>query len=93
MTPSFQWLDFTRVDNSRHSRRSSSTSPTGDNRDRLSIVRGETVTLLDVQGPGCITHLWFTCHSIESQYLRKLVLRMFWDGEAETQPTGSATSA
>src|SRR5579859_1277949 len=46
--PPFQWFDFVRVDNTRHTRRASSSSPSGDNRDRLSIVRGETVTLLDV---------------------------------------------
>jgi hypothetical protein len=78
---SHQWLDFVRVDNARHTRRSSSTSPAGDNRDRLSLVRGETATLLDVQGAGCVTHLWLTCHSIEDFYLRKLVLKMTWDGE------------
>ncbi|MCL5996110.1 MAG: DUF2961 domain-containing protein [Chloroflexi bacterium] len=83
MASSFQWFDFVRVDNTRRSRRASSTSPLGDNRDRLSMVRGETATLLDVQGPGCVTHIWFTCHSIESFYLRKLVLRMYWDGETE----------
>jgi Protein of unknown function (DUF2961) len=78
-----QWFDFVRVDNTRHSRRSSSTSPLGDNRDRLSIVRGETHTLLNVQGPGCITHIWFTSHSFESLHLRKLLLKMYWDGETE----------
>ena len=79
----FQWFDFVRVDNTRHSHRASSTSPTGDNRDRLSIVRGATETLLDVQGPGCITHIWFTSHSIEEFWLRKCLLKMYWDGEKE----------
>jgi hypothetical protein len=79
----FQWLDFVEVDNSRHTQRASSYSREGDNRDRLSIVRGETVTLLDVQGPGCITHIWMTCHSIEDGYLRKLLLKIYWDGETE----------
>jgi hypothetical protein len=79
----FNWFDFVRVDNSRHSRRASSWDPTGGNRDRLSIVRGETHTLLEVDGPGCITHIWFTSHSIESFWLRKLLLKMYWDGEEE----------
>lgn len=79
----FNWLDFVRVDNSRHTRRASSWDPAGGNRDRLSIVRGETHTLLEVDGPGCITHIWFTSHSIESNWLRKLVLKMYWDGEDE----------
>jgi hypothetical protein len=79
----FHWFDFVRVDKGRHSRRSSSWSETGDNRDRLSIVRGDTRTLLDVQGPGCVTHIWITCTSLERSYLRKLLLKMYWDGEAE----------
>lgn len=79
----FQWLDFVKIDITRHSRRASSTSPTGDNRDRLSIVRGTTETLLDVRGAGCITHLWITCNSQEPDYLRKCLLKMFWDGESE----------
>jgi hypothetical protein len=83
MNKEHSWFDFVRVDDSRHTRRSSSWDPVGGNRDRLSIVRGETHTLLDVEGPGCITHIWFTCHSIEDFYLRKLLLKMYWDGEDE----------
>ncbi len=79
----FQWLDFVQVQNSRRTHRASSTSPLGDNRDRLSIVRGETHTLLDVQGPGCVTHIWMTLYSIEYAYLRKMLLKMYWDGEPE----------
>jgi len=81
--PPFQWFDFVRVDNTRHTRRASSSSPSGDNRDRLSIVRGETVTLLDVAGAGCVTHIWITCASLEAFYLRKLVLKAYWDGEEQ----------
>jgi len=81
--PSHQWLDFVRVDNTRHTHRASSASLSGDNRDRLSIVRGETVTLLDVPGAGCLTHLWITCASLETNTLRKLVLKAYWDGESE----------
>ncbi|MHB1296040.1 MAG: glycoside hydrolase family 172 protein [Anaerolineae bacterium] len=80
---SHQWFDFLRVDNTRHTQRASSWDITGGNRDRLSIGRGETHTLLDVQGAGCITHIWFTAQSIESFWLRKLVLKMYWDGEDE----------
>ncbi len=79
----FNWLDFARIDPTRHSRRASSTSSTGDNRDRLSIVRGTTETLLDASGAGCVTHIWLTCHSLEPFYLRKCLLKMYWDGEQE----------
>ncbi len=77
----YRWFDFTKIDPHRKTRRSSSYDPTGDNRDRLCIVRGETAVLLDVKGAGCITHIWFTLHSIEPEYLRKMVLKMYWDGE------------
>jgi len=83
MSQVFQWFDFVQVNNTRHSHRASSYSPTGDNRDRLCIVRGETHTLLDVQGPGCVTHIWLTLASIEEYSLRKLLLKMYWDGEKE----------
>jgi hypothetical protein len=78
---SFTWFDFARIQNDRHTRRSSSWDPTGSNRDRLNIADGETFTLLDVRGPGCITHIWFTAHSIYPLYLRTLLLRIYWDGE------------
>ncbi len=79
----YDWLDFVRVDNSRHSHRASSWDPTGGNTDRLSIAHGETRTLLEVDGPGCITHIWMTPASIESYSLRKVLLKMYWDGETE----------
>jgi hypothetical protein len=79
----FQWFNFVRIDNQRHSHRASSSSPTGDNRDRLCMVRGETYTLLDVKGPGCITHIWLTLASLETHYLRKALLKIYWDGETE----------
>lgn len=65
------------------SRRASSYDRRGGNRDRLCLPAGETAVLLDVSGPGCVTHIWMTPASIEDQVLRKLVLRMYWDGETE----------
>ncbi|MCJ7623629.1 MAG: DUF2961 domain-containing protein [Anaerolineaceae bacterium] len=79
----YRWFDFVRVDNERKSKRSSSWDESGGNRDRLCIVRGDTHTLLDVDGPGCITHIWITCFSPEDHFLRKLLLKMYWDGEDE----------
>ena len=43
---------------------------------------GETRTLAEIAGPGAIHHFWVTIASSEPQHLRKLVLRMYWDGEA-----------
>ncbi len=79
----FNWFNFARVDNSKHTHRASSSDPTGGNLDRIFVSRGETRTLLDVQGAGCITHIWFTSASVEEFPLRKLLLKMYWDGETE----------
>jgi len=62
------------------SRRISSFDPTGGNRDAISIAPGQTAVLADIKGPAAIHHIWFTI-SAEAFYGRKLVLRMFWDGE------------
>ena len=83
MASPFNWFSFVEVDDTRHTRRSSSWDRTGGNRDRLSIVRGTTEVLLDVQGAGCITHIWMTSHSGETAWLRKCLLKMYWDGETE----------
>ena len=62
--------------------RSSSYDRTGGNEDYRAIPAGQTMTLLDVDGPGEITHVWITIASPERFHLKKIVLRMFWDGEA-----------
>jgi hypothetical protein len=75
-------LEWARLTGAR-SKRASSFDRRGGNRDRLSIAGGETVTLLDVEGAGCITHIWMTGGTEEPEFLRKLVLHMHWDGESE----------
>ncbi len=40
-----------------------------------------TLTLLDTDGPGTVSHLWFTISSDEPYHLKRIVLRMYWDGE------------
>ncbi len=62
--------------------RRSSYDTTGGNRDAWEVPVGETAVLADIQGAGCITHLWFTIHCPDDRYyLRHLVLRIYWDGE------------
>ncbi|MBW7882539.1 MAG: DUF2961 domain-containing protein [Caldilineaceae bacterium] len=63
------------------SRRASSYDRSGGNEDFIWIAPGETATLLDTEGAGCITHIWMTSACKEAAHLRKLVLRMWWDGE------------
>jgi hypothetical protein len=63
-------------------KRASSYDRSGGNDDFVKIAPGNTITLLDDAGPGIITHIWITIASPEKYHLKKLVLRMFWDGEA-----------
>lgn len=64
------------------SRRASSYDTSGCNHDWWDIGAGERRTLLTTDKPGCIKHIWMTFGGPKAQ-LRQLVLRMFWDGEAE----------
>jgi len=63
------------------SKRVSSYDRTGGNKDSLTIEPGATAILADIKGPGAIHHIWVTI-AAEPFYGRKIVLRMFWDGEA-----------
>lgn len=63
--------------------RVSSWDQTGGNNDNLKLAPGSTVTLADINGAGCINHIWCTHLTQEPHYLRKLVIRMYWDGETE----------
>jgi hypothetical protein len=62
-------------------KRSSSYDRTGGNEDYRELAPGGTLTLLDADGPGEVTHVWMTIASREMFHLKKLVLRMYWDGE------------
>ena len=62
-------------------RRSSSWDRTGQNADRVEVAPGSTATIADVQGAGCIRHIWITIADEEPHYLRRIVLRAYWDGE------------
>lgn len=61
--------------------RESSWDQTGANRDFKVVEPGMTAVLADIPGSGCIKHIWMTTRCYAPQYLRKLVLEMYWDGE------------
>jgi hypothetical protein len=62
--------------------RISSYDRTGGNQDRIAGIQpGQKFTLAKIDGPGTITHVWVTIASGEHYHLRKIVLRMYWDGE------------
>jgi len=96
LLPQISWCQFAVGDLSilrdYESQRSSSYDPSGGNRDYRSLQAGETLTLLDADGPGEIRHIWVTMppwHPGAEIYApQKTVLRAYWDGE--TQPSVEA---
>jgi D-arabinan exo alpha-(1,3)/(1,5)-arabinofuranosidase (non-reducing end) len=69
-------------------KRVSSYDRTGGNEDYRQVAPGQTFTVLDESGPGVITHVWFTIADPELYHLKKIVLRVYWDGE--THPSVEA---
>lgn len=66
------------------SERISSYDTTGANDDgnwKDKIKPDETREIANVQGPGIIKHVWITIASNEHYHLKKIVLRIYWDGE------------
>ena len=63
--------------------RESSWDTTGGNDDRVHIAPGKRQTFADIKGTGYITHIWITASCMEKNFLRKVLLRMWWDGEPE----------
>lgn len=41
---------------------------------------GSTATLLDIDGPGMVRHMWMTSHARKPEHYRNLILRMYWEG-------------
>ena len=52
---------------------------------RRKVAPGATFTVLDVDGPGTISHIWFTIADNEPYHLKRIVLRIYWDGESHAQ--------
>ncbi len=66
-----------------HSRRISSYDLSGGNRDWRDLEPGETRTLAEIQGPGCIRHIWMTMLFYEQDdHLRRVLLRFYWDASS-----------
>lgn len=83
--------DLPRLRNSRR-KRVSSWDTTGGNNDRLTIDPRETATLAEMRGAGCVNHIWVTVANehmnrtpatLEPDFLRKIILKIYWDGEVE----------
>jgi len=59
----------------------SSFDRTGGNRDSWRIPAGGTQEVFRADGPGVISHIWFTIEAQGDMHLKELVLRAWWDGE------------
>jgi len=59
----------------------SSYDTTGGNADFITVKNGAVATLANVTGPGVVTQFWCTIDSRDPYFLRRIVLRMYWDGE------------
>jgi hypothetical protein len=62
-------------------RQVASVDRTGGNSDFIAIKEGATATIADIQGPGVIVRIWVTIASPDPYFLRRILLRMYWDGE------------
>jgi len=64
-------------------RRVSSYDPAGGNRDWWEFAPGQTRAIADLEGPGCIKHIWATMWCEARHFLRQVILRAWWDGEQQ----------
>ena len=60
---------------------------TGNNQDNLILEPGEALTIFDVEGAGCIKHIFMAMMVPEEYPARKVVLRMWWDDEQQETPS------
>ena len=58
----------------------SSYDRTGGNADRWQVKAGATQEVFNSEGPGIVTHIWFTIAAQSPNHLKEIVLRMYWDG-------------
>ena len=59
----------------------SSNDTTGGNADFIPIKKDQTAVLADIRGAGVISRIWVTISSPDKYFLRRILLRMYWDGE------------
>ncbi len=75
-------VDLARIATGIKTERQSSWDRSGRNHDWLDLLPGETVTLLETEGPGRIAHFYWTTIDASRFHFRQLVLRAWWDGES-----------
>ena len=72
-------FNLCRIKNAK-TKRISSYDVEGRNRDAWRIEPGETKIIAEIDGPGCITHIWMTQGGPLFLY-REVILKFYWDGE------------
>ena len=73
--------DLARIKKTVKRKRISSYDPTGANADFVIIDINDKFDLCNIKGVGIIKHIWMTLASNDINYLRKITIRMWWDGE------------
>ena len=61
----------------------SSFDRTGGNQDYWPMAPGATQEVFNSNGPGVITHIWFTIAADSDHHLKEIVLRAYWDGSSK----------
>jgi hypothetical protein len=62
-------------------KRASSYDHSGRNADAAFVPADSTYCLAEIDGPGVISHIWFTINAQDRDYLRRMVLRVYWDDQ------------
>jgi hypothetical protein len=73
--------DLSRLRENVRRERVSSWDHTGGNQDFWVLAPHSRASIAEIQGAGCVKHIWMTMSSPEPAFARKLVLRAWWDGE------------
>ena len=59
----------------------SSYDKSGGNGDSWTVKAGQKAVIANVKGPGVIARIWMTIYSPDPNYLRTILIKMYWDGE------------
>jgi hypothetical protein len=78
----FQLPSYARAQSYR-SLKQSSFDRTGGNHDSWPIQPGAVQTVFESNGPGVITHIWFTIAAQSPDHLKEIVIRAYWDGNSK----------
>jgi len=73
---------YARAQNAK-SLKQSSFDRTGGNADSWHIAPGATQELFRSNGPGIVTHIWFTIAAPSANHLKEIVIRAYWDGASK----------